>query len=93
VALEPENGEEKKAGAPRKSGFAGKYGGINIPGTRAGLIVSVGIAVLAWIAIPIARVFILGTAALGLLMGLLLWWRHTKAHERQSRQPDRRLDR
>lgn len=79
--------------APGKAGFIGKHGGINIPGTRAGLIVSVGLAVLAWIAIPIARVFILGTGGLGLLVGLFLWWRHSKSEEKQTNEPDTRLDR
>ena len=78
--------------SPAKPGFIGKHGGINIPGTRAGLIVSVGLAVLAWIAIPIARVFILGTAGLGLLVGLFLWWRHSKSDEKQADEPDTRLD-
>ena len=93
LSPQQERDEQKgSSGAPRKSSFVGKYGGINIPGTRAGLIVSVGIAVIAWIAIPIARVFILGTAGLGLLLGLFLWWHHAKAEEKEANEPDRRLD-
>jgi hypothetical protein len=39
------------------------------------------LVVLAWIAIPLARPFIVGTVGLGLIVGLLLWWRHTKSSE------------
>ena len=56
--------------------YIGRYGGLTVPGTRAGAVVSIGLVVLAWIAIPIARPFILGTVGLGLLVGLLLWWKH-----------------
>jgi hypothetical protein len=78
--------------SPGKTGFIGKHGGINIPGTRAGLIVSLGLAVIAWIAIPIARVFILGTGGLGLLVGLFLWRRHSKSDEEHADEPNKRLD-
>ena len=53
-------------------------GNIPVPGTKAGAIVSMGLVVLAWIAIPIARPFILGTGGLGLLVGLILWWKHSR---------------
>jgi len=53
-------------------------GNIPIPGTKAGAIVSIGLVVLAWIAIPISRPFILGTGGLGLILGLLLWWKHSR---------------
>lgn len=65
--------------ATGKPSFIGKFGGLTVPGTRAGAIVSIGLVVIAWIAIPIARPFILGTAVLGLLVGLLLWWKHNKS--------------
>ena len=52
------------------------FGNVPIPGTKAGAIVSIGLVVLAWIAIPIARPFILGTALLGLVLGLILYWKH-----------------
>jgi hypothetical protein len=67
--------------APISSGkpnFIGKYGGLSVPGTRAGAIVTIGLVVLSWIAIPIARPFILGTGGLGLILGLIMWWRHNK---------------
>ena len=65
----------------RKNSYIGRYGGLSVPGTRAGAVVSIGLMVLAWLAIPIARLFILGTVGLGLVVGLLLWWRHTKSSE------------
>jgi hypothetical protein len=68
--------EEKPSSG--KPSYIGRYGGLSVPGTRAGGIVSIGLVVLAWIAIPIARPFILGTVGLGGLLGLLLWWKHSK---------------
>jgi hypothetical protein len=67
--------------ATGKPSFIGKFGGLTVPGTRAGAIVSIGLVVISWIAIPIARPFILGTAVLGLLVGLLLWWKHNKSSQ------------
>jgi hypothetical protein len=55
---------------------------LTVPGTPVGAIVSIGLAILAWLAIPIARPFILGTGTLGLLVGLVLWWRHSKSSKR-----------
>ena len=63
----------------RRPSYVGSYGGLTVPGTRAGAVVSIGLVVLAWIAIPIARPFILGTGGLGLLLGLFLWWKHNKS--------------
>ncbi len=54
----------------------GSFGNLSVPGTRAGGIVSLGLAVVAWLAIPIARPFILGTVGLGFVVGLILWWKH-----------------
>jgi hypothetical protein len=54
------------------------FGNIPVPGTKAGAIVSIGLVVLAWIAIPIARPFILGTGGLGLIVGLILWRKHSR---------------
>ena len=53
-------------------------GNVPIPGTKAGAIVSIGLVVLAWIAIPIARPFILGTGGFGLIVGLILRWKHNR---------------
>ena len=66
---------------PDKPRYIGRYGGLTVPGTRAGAIVSIGLVVLAWIAIPIARPFIVGTGGLGLLLGLFLWWKHSKSSQ------------
>jgi hypothetical protein len=64
-----------------KPSYIGRYGGVSVPGTRAGAVVSIGLVVLAWLAIPLARPFILGTVGLGLLVGLFLWWRHNKSSD------------
>jgi hypothetical protein len=52
------------------------FGNLSVPGTRAGAIVSLGLVVIAWLVIPIARPFLLGTGALGLVIGLILWRKH-----------------
>ena len=62
-----------------KPNYIGKYGGLSVPGTRAGAVVTIGLVVLAWIAIPLARPFILGTGGLGLIVGLVLWWTHNRS--------------
>jgi hypothetical protein len=62
---------------PRRSAF----GTVSIPGSPAGAIVSLGLVVICWFAIPIARPFILGTGGLGLIVGLILWWRHNKSNK------------
>jgi hypothetical protein len=71
--------EEKPSSG--KPSYIGRYGGLSVPGTRAGAIVSIGLVVLAWLAIPLARPFILGTVGLGLLVGLFLWWRRNKSSD------------
>jgi len=65
-----------------KPNFIGKYGGLSVPGTQAGAVVTIGLVVLAWIAIPIARPFILGTVGLGALVGLILWWKHNRPSQK-----------
>jgi formate-dependent nitrite reductase membrane component NrfD len=64
-----------------KPSYIGRYGGLSVPGTRAGAVVSIGLVVLAWLAIPIARPFILGTVGLGVIVGLILRWWHNKSSE------------
>jgi len=54
------------------------FGTVSVPGTRPGAIVSIGLVVIAWIAIPVARLFILGTCGLGLIVGLFLTWMHSR---------------
>jgi hypothetical protein len=49
-----------------------------VPGTKAGAIVSAGLVIIAWIAIPVAHIFILGTVGLGALVGLGLAWWHSR---------------
>ena len=64
-----------------KPNYIGRFGGLTVPGTPVGAIVSLGMVILCWLAIPIARPFILGTGGLGLIVGLVLWWRHNKSSE------------
>lgn len=64
-----------------KPNYIGRFGGLTVPGTPVGAIVSIGLVILCWLAIPIARPFILGTGGLGLIVGLMLWWKHNKFHE------------
>ncbi len=54
------------------------FGNLSVPGTRAGAIVSLGLVIVAWFAIPLARPFIIGTVGLGLVVGLILRWKHSK---------------
>jgi hypothetical protein len=54
----------------------GSFGNLSVPGTRAGAIVSLGLVLLAWLTIPLARPFLLGTAGAGLAIGLILQWKH-----------------
>ena len=49
-----------------------------MPGTRAGAIVSLGLVLIAWLVIPLARPFILGTVGLGSIVGLILWRKQSK---------------
>ena len=53
-------------------------GNVNIPGTKAGAVVSIGLVIVAWIAVPLARPFLLGTALVGGAIGGLLWWQHNR---------------
>ncbi|HEY2462251.1 MAG TPA: hypothetical protein VGI16_15690 [Candidatus Acidoferrum sp.] len=67
----------RKPEPPRPAALT-TFGNIPVPGTRAGAIVSVGLVVIAWIALPVARPFILGTVGLGILVGLFLRWKHSR---------------
>jgi hypothetical protein len=44
--------------------------------------VSAGLVMIAWLAIPGARLFILGTCGLGLLVGFFLSWLHGRDSNR-----------
>jgi hypothetical protein len=57
------------------------FGTITIPGTPVGAIVSVGLVVICWFALPLSRPFIIGTGGLGLIVGLLLYWKHRGSAE------------
>jgi hypothetical protein len=57
------------------------FGTITIPGTPVGAIVSVGLVVICWFALPLSHLFILGTGGLGLIVGLLLYWKHRGSGE------------
>ena len=54
------------------------FGNMPIPGTKVGAVVSLGLVVLSWLAIPVARPFILGTVGLGSVVGAFLWWLHSR---------------
>lgn len=71
---------EGPRGTPRRDP-AQSFGTINVPGTKVGAIVSVGLVVICWAALPLSRPFILGTGGLGLLLGLLLYWKHRDSGE------------
>jgi hypothetical protein len=62
----------RRAEPPSRSTF----GTVTVSGNRAGAIVSLGLVVLSWLAIPIARPFIVGTAVLGVVFALILRWKH-----------------
>jgi hypothetical protein len=49
---------------------------VSVPGTKAGAVVSIGMVVIAFLAIPLARPFILGAIGVGGLVGWFLWWLH-----------------
>jgi len=67
----------RRTETPRPASRTG-FGSVTIPGNKAGAIVSLGLAVVAWLALPVARPFLLGTCGLGLLVGLFLRWKHGK---------------
>jgi hypothetical protein len=60
---------------------ARSFGTITIPGTPVGAIVSAGLVVICWFAHPLSHLFILGTGGLGLIVGLLLYWKHRNPRE------------
>jgi hypothetical protein len=65
---------DRQRPAPQRLAF----GNVPVPGTKAGAIVSIGLVVIAWFAIPVARPFILGTLGLGCVVGLFLRWLHSR---------------
>jgi hypothetical protein len=77
LSYEPASQKTLEPGQTRQRSF----GTITIPGTPVGAIVSVGLVVICWFALPLSRPFILGTGGLGLILGLLLYWKHRDPHE------------
>ena len=69
-----ENAGRHRNSPPQELGL----GFMPVPGTKAGAIVSAGLVIIAWIAIPGAVIFILGTVAVGALVGLALSWYHSR---------------
>jgi len=71
----------KKPSEPGQNRPRSSFGTITIPGTPVGAIVSVGLVVICWFALPLSRLFILGTGGLGLVLGLFLYWKHRGSRE------------
>jgi hypothetical protein len=71
----------KKTPEPGQSRPRSSFGTITIPGTPVGAIVSVGLVVICWFALPLSHLFIIGTGGLGLIVGLLLYWKHRGSAE------------
>ena len=49
------------------------FGNVSVPGTKAGAVVSIGLVVVAWVAVPLARPFLLGAGGLGTILGVFLY--------------------
>jgi hypothetical protein len=54
------------------------FGNMPVPGTRTGAVVSIGLVAVAWLEIPVARPFILGTVGFGAIVGIFLNWLHNR---------------
>ena len=72
LTYEPVSKKTSDHGQSSKSSF----GTITIPGTPVGAVVSATLVVICWFALPLSHPFILGTGGLGLILGLLLYWKH-----------------
>jgi hypothetical protein len=64
----------RRATAPQRLAF----GNMPVPGTKVGLAVSIGLVVVAFIGIPLARLFILGAIGVGALIAWFLWWQRSR---------------
>ncbi len=49
-----------------------------ITGSRIGGVIAAGLAFVLFVALPEARLFLLGTIVVGALIGLVMWLRHRK---------------
>jgi hypothetical protein len=50
---------------------------LTVSGSRTGTFVTAAIVLIAFIALPLARPFLIGTVVAGLIVGLALWRRHS----------------
>lgn len=71
----------KRKPPERGQSLGSSFGTITVPGTPVGAIVSVGLVIICWFALPLSHIFILGTGGLGLILGLLLYWKHRGSRE------------
>ncbi len=55
-----------------------KIGVLRITGSRIGGVLALGLGVYLWIALPPFRLFVVGVIVLGVVIGLLLWWKHRR---------------
>jgi len=51
---------------------------LTVSGSRTGAFVTGAIVLIAFIALPLARPFLLGTVGVGLIVGLMLWRKHNR---------------
>jgi hypothetical protein len=51
---------------------------LTVSGSRTGTFVTAAIVLIAFIALPLARPFLIGTVAAGLIVGLALWRKHSQ---------------
>jgi hypothetical protein len=52
------------------------FSNVPIRDAKVGAFISLGLGIVCWFAFPVAHLFILGTGGLGLILGLILYWRH-----------------
>ncbi|MGC1619007.1 MAG: hypothetical protein WA765_11030 [Candidatus Acidiferrum sp.] len=72
---------KKKLSEPSQNRQRSGFGTLTVPGTPVGAIVSAGLVVICWFALPLSHIFILGTGGLGLILGLFLYWKHRGPRE------------
>lgn len=62
---------------------------LTVSGSRTGAFVTGAIVLIAFIALPLARPFLLGTLGLGLLVGFALWWQHNRQQVNRDTRKDK----
>lgn len=70
--------------APRRIPLGIFDSDLTVSGNRAGAFVTAVIVLIAFVAIPIARPFLLGTIGAGAIVGLMLWRKHNRPGERAT---------